>query len=203
MTVGCLVLPACRGTALLSSLSTRPTTRGLWDPEHRAAPLLSGSASLRKAFLPQRVVILPHKQSCRKREKTAELPQKATMSFQQRMGRVEISTRILLKLEIAHWEQLSVEVSSKEKGGFPLIVKKKKNQYKTHGENKQTVKTLLLVGWLCKYYWNLAEQEFLLFFLSQLPTCTVLVWTCSNFQGCEIIRPGPMPVQTNLLGSSN
>lgn len=69
-----------------------------------------------------------------------------------------------------------MEVTNKEKRGFPLIVKKKKiYQYKTHGENKQTVKTLLLVGWLCKYYWNLAEQEFLLFFLSQLPTCTVLV----------------------------
>lgn len=148
-------------------------------------------------------MILPHKQSCRKRENTAELPQKATMSFQQRMGRAEISTRILLQLEIALWEQLSVEVSNKKKEEFPLIVKKNIYQYKTHGENKQTVKTLLLVGWLCKYCWNLAEQEFLLFFLSQLPTCTVLVWTCSSFQGCEIIRAGPMPVQTNLLGSSN
>lgn len=46
-------------------------------------------------------MILSHEQSCRKGEKIAELSQKATMSVQQRMGRVEISKRIQLKLEMS------------------------------------------------------------------------------------------------------
>lgn len=47
------------------------------------------------------MVILSHEQNCRETEKIAELCQKFTINFQQRMGTVEMSKRIMVKLEMA------------------------------------------------------------------------------------------------------